>query len=184
MMSSAVCKMQIMFFCLLQVWVNPRTPAGPSCHGDTGPFREGSSWRNTLGIPHPSPPSPPLLNPPKSHTELSRSALLSAASAPPVRASVSFLISQQTSSHYTEELSAEALSHFFISVIASQQASGSPSQHPLTLAMVGGWADGKPLRYWWGLMAAMLGELVRFPPLSNSVQHERWIQFNILFLLD
>lgn len=32
-------------FCLLQVWVNPRTPASPSCHGDTGPFNEGvAGW--------------------------------------------------------------------------------------------------------------------------------------------
>ncbi len=112
----------------------------------------GSSWLNTLGIP--PPPSPwhhhlhPHLSPPPPNlstgvflplAEPSGSAMSSAySSSPPhLPAAASFLVSQPTPSHYTQEPSTEAPSRSFISVITSQQACGSPSQHPLTLAMVG-----------------------------------------------
>lgn len=127
--------------------MTPRTPASPCCHGDTDLFTEGSSWLNTLGIPRPSLLSPPLLNPPKSHEGASSSPLARAVDIslavcrlephPSALLSSSSSLSK-TSSHYTEEPSAEALSHFFISVVASQQVSSSPSWHPLTLATVGG----------------------------------------------
>lgn len=132
-------------FSFFQVWVNPRAPAGPSCHGDTATFREGVAGWTPWESPHHHHYHHPHLSPlPKPHrgiilplAELSGSAMPSASTPPPLPDSVSFLISQPTPSHYTVEPSTEAPSRSFISVIASQQACGSPSQHPPTLSAVG-----------------------------------------------
>lgn len=99
------------------------------------PIQWGSSWLSTLGIPHPSPPSPRLLNPPKSLTGASSSLWQSCREQPfclPPRPCPSQLLSASSSlsepqSHYTEEPFTGALSRSFISVIASQQVCGSPS---------------------------------------------------------
>lgn len=100
----------------------------------------GGSWLNNLGIPHISPPLPHTPQASGISHWVSSSLRQSCQDQPfclPLPASISILISQRTPSHYTEGPLTGALSRSFISVIASQQACGSPSQNPLTLTMVG-----------------------------------------------
>lgn len=112
--------------------MDPRTPAGPSCHGDGGTFRQGRAEHLGISPTNPS-PQPLALILPKSLSRASSSQ--QPRCLPPHHRLLQPL--SPTTSHHTEEPSAEALSRSFISVIASQRACSSLSQHPLALFVVG-----------------------------------------------
>lgn len=130
-----MCKMQMMFSVSSRCEWIPGLPAGPSCHGDGGTFRQGRAEHLGISPHHPTTHRPNL--------SLSSFPDLSAGHLPPNSHAVCLLTATSsslclpTTSNHTEEPSAEALSRSFISVITSQRACGSLSQHPLALFVAG-----------------------------------------------
>lgn len=138
----------------------------------------GREGPNTLGFPPTTPP--PIAPTSRSHPSLIcqqgiflPTATPSASSPPPLPASVS--LQRQITPRSRPQRPCHA------PLLASSHHSGRvaayPSTHWLSSWRGSGW---QPLRYWWGLMAATLGEPAWFPPAWNPVKPEKVIQLKWL----